>query len=199
MDIRQQKAEIRRQAIARRKAQPNKDEASRQIVATLVGLDAYHQARTVMFYVDMRSEVRTRAYLPTALAAGKRIVVPYCLPDQLGLFRLADLDELETGVFRILEPRSDLRGVPEKRVTAGELDLVVVPGLAFDRRGARLGYGAGYYDKLLRQVRPDTRLWALAFECQLFSELPVEAHDVLVDQVITEQTIYVCQQWRSGP
>jgi len=68
--------------------------------------------------------------------------------------------------------------------------LVMVPGVAFDRRGARMGHGKGYYDKLLEHARPDTPLVALAFECQLFPEVPVQAHDIFMDQIITEQTIY---------
>jgi 5-formyltetrahydrofolate cyclo-ligase len=188
VDIRQQKAELRRQAIARRNAQPDRELLSRRIVATLVSLPEYQAAGTVLFYVDMRSEVGTQHYLPTALASGKRIVVPYCLPDELALCRLESLDDLTRGTFQILEPRAELRVLPDRRVAAEELDLVVVPGVAFARRGGRLGYGAGYYDKLLRRVRPDTPLVALAFACQVVPELPLEPHDVLVHRVITEQT-----------
>jgi 5-formyltetrahydrofolate cyclo-ligase len=188
VDVRQQKAELRRQAMGRRNAQPDRDLLSRRIVATLVGLPEYQAAGTILFYVNMRSEVCTQHYLPTALASGKRIVVPYCLPDELGLFRLESLNELTRGTFQILEPRPALRTLPDKQVPAEDLDLVVVPGLAFDHRGARLGYGAGYYDKLLRRVRPDTHLVALAFACQLVPELPLEPHDVLVQRVLTEQT-----------
>lgn len=188
--MRQQKAEIRKQALARRGTQPDIDAVSRRIVARLTGLPDYEQAATVMFYVDMRTEVRTQHYLPTALASGKQIIVPWCAPSELELFPLTALDELAPGTFRILEPRRELRALPAKQVAVEAVDLVVVPGVAFDRRGARLGYGAGYYDKLLRRVRPDTHLVALAFECQLFPELPLEAHDVLMDQVITEQAVY---------
>ena len=190
MDPGQQKAEIRQQALARRRTQPNIDEVSRRIVARLTSLPEYQRAATVMFYVDMRSEVRTQHYLPTALASGKQIIVPWCAPRELELFHLAALDELALGTFQILEPRPGLRALPEKQVAVEALDLVVVPGVAFDRRGARLGYGAGYYDKLLQRVRPDARRVALAFECQLFPELPQEAHDVVMDQVLTEQAVY---------
>jgi 5-formyltetrahydrofolate cyclo-ligase len=71
-----------------------------------------------------------------------------------------------------------------------ELDLVVVPGVAFDRAGGRMGHGKGYYDKLLEHARPDTPLVALAFECQLFPEIPAEAHDVFMDKVVTEAAVY---------
>jgi 5-formyltetrahydrofolate cyclo-ligase len=70
------------------------------------------------------------------------------------------------------------------------LNLVMVPGVAFDRRGARMGHGKGYYDKLLEHARPDTPLVALAFECQLFDEIPTAEHDVFMDKIITEKAIY---------
>ena len=66
----------------------------------------------------------------------------------------------------------------------------MVPGVAFDRRGGRMGHGFGYYDKLLEHARPDAPLVALAFECQLFPEIPTQAHDIFMDKIITEQAIY---------
>jgi 5-formyltetrahydrofolate cyclo-ligase len=100
------------------------------------------------------------------------------------------MDELELGMYRILEPKQDLRGLPEKQVDVSELDLIMVPGVAFDRRGGRMGHGKGYYDKLLQHARLDTPLVALAFECQLFEEIPVAEHDIFMDRVITEDRVY---------
>jgi len=190
VDLQQRKQQIREQAHANRKAQENKDELSRIICEKFVALPAYAAARTVMYYVDVRTEVRTRHYLPTALGHGKRIVVPWCLDGELELFHLEDMDELAVGMYKILEPREDLRQLPAKQVPIEELDLVMVPGVAFDRRGARMGHGMGYYDKLLEHARADTPLVALAFECQLFPEIPVQEHDIFMDQIITEQAIY---------
>ena len=175
VDWQQQKQQIREQAHANRKAQENKDEFSRIICEKFVALPAYAAARTVMYYVDVRTEVRTRHYLPTALEHGKRIVVPWCLDGELELFHLENMDELAVGMYKILEPREDLRQLPAKQVSIEELDLVMVPGVAFDRSGARMGHGLGYYDKLLEHARPDTPLVALAFECQLFPEIPVQS------------------------
>ncbi len=139
----------------------------------------------------MCAEVRTRHYLPRALEHGKKIVVPYCVEgESLELFHLESMDELTTGMYQILEPRADLRDSRAKRVDVRELDLVMVPGVAFDRRGARMGHGKGYYDKLLEHARPQTPLVALAFECQMFPELPVQPHDVFMDKIVTETGIY---------
>ena len=138
----------------------------------------------------MRAEVRTRHDLEAALGSGKKIVVPYCVDGELELFHLESMDELELGMYRILEPRQALRSVPEKRVDVTELDLIMVPGVAFDRTGGRTGHGKGYYDKLLEHARPETPLVALAFECQMFPEIPMQAHDIAMDRVVTEAAVY---------
>ena len=101
------------------------------------------------------------------------------------------MEELAIGMYKILEPRPELRLLPEKQVDPKTLDLVMVPGVAFDRRGARMGHGKGYYDKLLENARPETPLVALAFECQLFPEIPIATHDVFMNKIITEKAIYL--------
>jgi 5-formyltetrahydrofolate cyclo-ligase len=185
------KKQIREEAHARRNAQPDKDELSRAICARFMALPEYQQARTVMFYVDVRSEVRTRHDLPGALTHEKKIVVPWCnAAGELELFQLENMDELALGMYKILEPRAELRGLPAKQVRPDELDLVMVPGVAFDRSGGRMGHGKGYYDKLLQHARPDALLVALAFECQLFAEIPTAAHDIFMDRIITEADVY---------
>ncbi len=190
-DIAERKRIIREQAHANRNAQPNKDELSKTICDRFMALPDYAAAKTVLFYIDVRAEVRTRHSLPDALASGKNIIVPWCNDQgELELFRLKDMSELAIGMYKILEPKPELRSLPEKQVRREELDLVMVPGVAFDRRGARMGHGKGYYDKLLQHARPDTPLVALAFECQLFPEIPVAEHDVFMDKIITETAVY---------
>ncbi|MFM7150414.1 MAG: 5-formyltetrahydrofolate cyclo-ligase [Gemmataceae bacterium] len=189
-ELQQRKQQIREEAHARRNAQPDKDEISKRICESLIALPEYQAARTVLYYVDVRSEVRTRHYLPEALNHGKKIVVPYCVDGELELFHLVSMDELEIGMYRILEPRKDLRDRADKKVPIEELDLIVVPGVAFNRNGGRMGHGKGYYDKLLWKARPDAMLAALAFECQLFDEIPTASHDIFMDRVITEKAVY---------
>jgi 5-formyltetrahydrofolate cyclo-ligase len=185
------KNELRRTAHDNRNKQENKDELSRWIVDTFMSLYEYTDASTVMFYIDVRSEVRTRHALPEALESGKNIVVPWCNDDgELELFHLESMDELETGMYGILEPSQELRRLPQKQVDIKELDLIMVPGVGFDATGARMGHGKGYYDKLLENARQDTPLVALAFECQMFEEIPVAAHDVYMDKIITEKKCY---------
>ncbi len=184
------KQQIREQAHSNRNAQENKDELSREIVARCMALPEYQRAATVLFYLDVRSEVRTRNDLENALAGGKKIVVPYCVDGQLELFHLTDPNELSVGMYRILEPKPELRTLAAHRVHVQEIDLIIVPGVAFDREGGRTGHGKGYYDKMLEHARRDTPLVALAFECQLFEKIPMQEHDVFMDKVITEKAVY---------
>jgi len=182
------KATIRDQARKNRIAQKDKDDVSRVICEKFVALPAYTAAKTVMWYVDAGSEVRTRHALPAALSHGKRVVVPWCIVEtnQLELFWLEDIAELVEGAYKILEPRPELRSLPAKIVKPGELDLVMVPGTAFDSRGGRMGQGKGYYDRLLANARLSAPLVGMAFDCQLFDEIPVAPHDVFMDFVLTE-------------
>jgi 5-formyltetrahydrofolate cyclo-ligase len=186
------KAAIREQARKARVAQKDKDTVSRKIVEQVIASPAYSAAKTILWYVDAGSEVRTRHSLPAALTHGKRLVVPWCVVEtnQLELFHLAEMSELVEGAYKILEPKPELRTLPNKIVRPEELDLVLVPGTAFDPQGGRMGQGKGYYDRLLSRVRPDCPLVALAFDCQIFPSIPVASHDVFMDVVQTETTKY---------
>ncbi|RPI78473.1 MAG: 5-formyltetrahydrofolate cyclo-ligase, partial [Planctomycetaceae bacterium] len=136
-------------------------------------------------------EVRTRDDLATALTHGKTIVVPWCNDQgELELFRLESMADLAIGMYKILEPKVELRNLPERQVDVRTLDLVMVPGVAFTREGARMGHGKGYYDKLLEHARTEAPLVALAIACQLFPEIPTQAHDVFMDKIITETAVY---------
>ena len=211
------KQQLRVRGLTRRREQSDKDELSRQILARLVALPEYSAARTVMSYVSLSDEVHTEPLLSGAWEEGRRVVVPYCVGNSLRLFVLKSMEELAPGTLGILEPRPELRARTDRVADPAELDLIVVPGVVFDRRGGRIGYGKGYYDGLLtrckgtvpfswnenwdsprvicrpplNRVRPTAALVALAFECQVVERVPMVAHDVPMQKVLTEQTIYV--------
>lgn len=186
----ERKSAFRRAARAARKAQSDRDALSRTICRRAAALLEYASARVVLLYVDCRSEVRTGPLVDAALAAGRRMAVPYCVDGQLQLFELRSTDELAAGMYGIREPREDLRALLDRRIGVEHIDALVVPGVAFDRRGARLGQGMGYYDKLLPGRRADAFTIGLAYECQVFHKLPTAPHDIAVDCVVTEAEVY---------
>jgi len=189
------KQQQRQLAYSARNAQPDKDRISSEICRQVLSQAWYTQANTVLWYVHCRSEVRTLPVLQQQLCSDKRIVVPYCTRDQdgqncLGLWHLASLDELVAGTWNILEPPRQRWQEPGKQIEPQALDVILVPGVAFDRQGGRLGNGAGYYDRLLRQVRADTVLAGVCYESQLLPRIVMQDHDVTMDFVITECGIY---------
>jgi 5-formyltetrahydrofolate cyclo-ligase len=202
-ELMEAKSILRRAAYDARNTQKNKDRASEVAVATLVQSPEYQAAKTALWYLDCRSELRTRHAIPNALESGKKIIVPYCTVDesganQLGLWWLQSMDELVVGNWKILEPPRDRWGDPERAFYVEQLDIVIVPGVAFSRAGGRMGNGQGYYDRLLDHVRPDCPLVGLCYECQLFDNLIVGPHDVFMDKIVTELATYEGQGRSQG-
>jgi 5-formyltetrahydrofolate cyclo-ligase len=194
-ELMETKSTLRRAAYDARNAQKNKDKASATAVATFMQVPEYQAARTALWYLDCRSELRTRHAIPRALESGQKIVVPYCTVDEsgankLGLWWLRSMDELVVGKWNILEPPRERWQEPERACHVEQLDIVIVPGVAFSRGGGRMGNGQGYYDRLLERVRRDCPLVALCYECQLFDNLIVGPHDVFMDKVVTERAVY---------
>ena len=185
------KQSIRRKAQENRRRQENKEILSQQIMETCLALPTVRQAETLLFYMSVRDEVRTVSVLPQVLAGGWKVVVPWCSDSgDLELFPLNSMNELQVGRFGIPEPGRSLRDLEGKHITMTEIDAVLVPGVAFDRNGGRLGRGYGYYDRLLQQARKDCLLAGLAWECQLFPEIPMDEHDVFMDCVVTETALH---------
>ena len=194
--VMERKNKMRRQAYDRRNAQENKDEISARACQKFMALPEYQRAKTAMWYIDCRSETRTKPQLLEEVAKGeKKIIVPYCTEDEngenkLGLWWMESLEEMVVGKWNILEPPRELWGNPEKEVKPEDLDIIMVPGVGFDRKGGRMGNGQGYYDRLLEKARPDCPLVALCYESQLFDEVLVAPHDVYMDMVISEDAVY---------
>jgi 5-formyltetrahydrofolate cyclo-ligase len=163
-------------------------EKSARIVERLLGMDEYRRASTIMAYLDFRSEVRTGKLVEQAMADGKRVAVP--VTDVAGRRLTPSLLEdfpgdLQPGAWGIPEPGPGrLRPLDPL-----ELDLVIVPGVAFDGEGNRLGYGGGFYDRFLPRTGPGTVFVALAFELQIRPGVNPGAHDVPVHYIITEDRL----------
>lgn len=133
----------------------------------------------------------TLPLLEAALAAGKRVSVPVVEGDALTLVRLESLDELVPAPFGLLEPKRELRR-KGRRLVATTIRLFLVPGLAFDRTGGRLGHGKGYYDRLLSRVKPTVPTVALGFDAQLVPAVPMGPDDRRVSMVVTESETLLC-------
>ncbi len=160
---------------------------------SLFNLREFSKAGTVMFYNSKASEVRTQDMVRRALDMGKRVVVPVMdtLEYRLFLSELRDFDtELCIGTFQVPEPRDECI----RPVSPEEVDIFILPGVAFDRRGSRLGFGGGYFDKLLKQTKRGALFLGLAFQEQMVEEIPQAPHDIPVHMVITEKEVIKCNQ-----
>lgn len=151
--------------------------ASQRLGVLFAASEAYRQAKTIYGYLPYNQEVRTTQMLQKALEDGKRIAVPKCYGDEMRFIYLDDLSLVEKGYCGIPEPIAD--GPIADDPTA----LVLMPGLAFTKDGARMGYGGGFYDKFLA-AEPNHPTLALCYVFQMVEHLDTEAHDIPVDTVL---------------
>lgn len=159
--------------------------ASQAIAARIAGMDSFAQARVVLLTLPYRSEWDALLLAGHALAAGKVVAAPRVdrSTRMLRAFQIGDLErDVEAGYRGIPEPRASCPGIG-----LDSLEWVLVPGLAFDAAGRRLGYGGGYYDRLLPFVPRDAPRVAGAFEVQIVERVPSAPHDIAVDCVVTER------------
>ena len=180
------KGEIRKRIVGRRDSLTREEieAGSRAIFERLAGLEAILRASTLMVYLSFGSEVRTDELIRWGWGEGKTIAVPLCRPGKREIIpcRIDGFDQLETGHYGILEPKAALC----RPVGKGTIGVVVVPAVAFDKMGRRVGYGGGYYDRFLPEV-PQAAKVGTAFACQIVPEVPSEAYDVPVDCIVTEE------------
>ena len=160
-----------------------KSEKSDIIRGKLFKEEMFKKAKVVMFYVSLKDEVDTLPMIDEALKAGKRVCVPVILKEEMKLIageikdRKADLEKQHFGIY---QPKKDkVREIPLK-----DIDLVVVPGIAFDKNNVRLGRGHGYYDRFLSGLHEGTNTIGLAFQFQVLEDLPKQPHDIPVTKTI---------------
>jgi 5-formyltetrahydrofolate cyclo-ligase len=160
----------------------------RHIQHRITGLEEFRKARTVLLYASFRSEVDTFGLMRESLSSGKRTVLPRVDREarDLMLFAITDPGELHPGFLGIPEPAMR----ETNRVGLTDIDLIVVPGAAFDEHCNRIGYGGGYYDKLLSRKRAPAV--ALCYEEQIVPSIEAEAHDIRVDKIVTDTRIIDC-------
>ena len=173
------KKALRREIRARKAAMTPEQIASCSQALTAMALASplYREARAIYGYLSYNQEVRTEAILEQAMADGKKVAVPKVYGDEMKFIYLEDLTQVEKGYSGIPEPIAD------HPVAEDESALVLMPGLAFDPQGHRIGYGGGFYDKFLSR-EPNHPTVALCYEFQVVEKLETEKFDIPVDTVI---------------
>jgi 5-formyltetrahydrofolate cyclo-ligase len=160
---------------------------SRIITDALLKSDEYREAETIFIYYPFRKEIDTREIIKDALAKNKKIALPKVSGSEIKIFFITGVKkDLKPGSFDILEP--DISRCQEADLK--NIDLVIVPGLCFDLNFNRLGYGGGFYDRILEKLDKKVKKIALAFDLQIFNNVPACSHDKKVDIIITESNIY---------
>lgn len=173
------KQELRKSIRTRKRAMTEEEivEKSKLLAEKFLSSTAYQNAKTIYGYLPYNQEVRTVPMLEQALRDGKKVAVPKCYGDEMKFLYLDDLALVEKGYAGIPEPIAD------EPVADDETALVLMPGLAFDPQGHRIGYGGGFYDKFLSR-EPNHPTLALCYDFQMLPKLETEEHDIPVDYVI---------------
>lgn len=155
-------------------------ELNHSLFANFLKLKLFDKANSIMLYYSVRNEAETVPMINYLLGEGKTVALPVCTPERdLNAAVINDLSQLQPAPFGLMEPG------PGSPVLANEeLQLIVVPGVAFDEQGNRLGHGAGYYDRFLSKT-PNAFKLALAYDFQVVPEVPTEPHDLKMDAILT--------------
>ena len=163
------------------------EEKSKKIANSFLKMKQMQSAKTILIYIGVKSEVQTLELIKKLLLDGKKVIVPITLFNERELI----LSEIK-GVKNLIEKKNGLiepKEIPENPIKAEELDLIVIPGVAFDKEGYRIGTGFGFYDKLLRKVSSKMPLIGFCFEENLVERLPAESHDIKMNIVITDKQV----------
>ncbi|WP_129598392.1 5-formyltetrahydrofolate cyclo-ligase [Anaerophilus nitritogenes] len=188
------KENIRKNILQKRKnlSVEEVNKKSKEIFEHLKSFSSYNNAHNVMVYMDFRNEVKTDKIIEDLLSQNKKVVLPISIKEtrQLLLSELRDpKKELSVSSYGILEPKENFI----REVNPKTIDLVLVPGVAFDRSGFRIGYGAGYYDRFFQNIHHPIISIALAFDLQIIDKVPTHSLDYPVDYIITEKEIITCK------
>lgn len=187
------KASIRKELFARRDAIPPevRRAKNRMIRERLSALDEFKNARTIFFFASFRTEVDTIELIKISFSEGKRVVLPKVDKEKhmLVIYEIKSIDELKPEYMGIPEPAvlSD-----DRKVNINDVDIVIIPGAAFDEAGNRIGYGAGYYDMLLSSLTRNIPIIAPAYEEQVTDSIPAEPHDIKVSIIVTDSRVIRC-------
>lgn len=178
------KKELRKEIIKKRDELDctEKKIKDKKIIEKLKGTKEYKEAKEIFIYIGFGSEINTKILIEDALEDGKEVCVPKVINKEMVFIKINSLENLVTSNYGILEPVGD-----KNNFNVDNLGLIIMPGLAFDKQGNRLGYGGGYYDKFLSNNKINVKKIALAYNFQILDKVPSEEHDIKVDSIITEE------------
>jgi len=189
----QDKAELRKELLSKRDQIPLEVRMAKNriIQERLLSLAEFKNAGGILFFASFRTEFDTTELIKTALSAGKRVVLPKVDKgkQELLLCEITDFGDLAPGCMGIPEP-----SLQKKQMSINDIDLVIIPGAGFDAMGNRIGYGGGYYDRLLSGLQKDIPVIAPAYEEQIAASLPSEPHDIRVGVIVTDRQLIRCGQ-----
>lgn len=177
--------------IARRNSMTPEEVLEKSLVVQrrIMKMPEYMESDSVGLYADFNNEVSTSLIIDEALREGKKVLLPCIKGRGLLFFSIRGRDELEVGPFGILAPRYS----EEKLDRIEEAGFLLVPGVAYDPKGGRIGYGGGFYDRTLGRLARRPFVVAPAYDIQVLDEMPMMEHDVRVDVVVTESRTILCK------
>jgi 5-formyltetrahydrofolate cyclo-ligase len=185
------KKEVRNIMSKRRKSMSEQEvnRKSKTIIEKVMNTEEFKKSKNLMVFLSFDNEVYTFDLIDKAMDMGKKVIVPYTVKDTYEIIPtlLKNIEEdLEVSSYGYLEPKKDkITAVQEE-----DIDLTIVPGLAFDKNMNRIGFGKGYYDRYLAKTRKDSKNMAIAYEYQVLEEIPYDDYDEKMDYIITEENIY---------
>ncbi len=187
----EKKEDIRKRILKSRKEQAAADweSGTARITETVVSCRWFLEAEVIYCYLDFNGEVGTRRLIERAWQLGKAVLVPRVSGDTMQFCEINSFDSLEKGAFGIPEPQG-VSAWEEKPGADDAKGLVIVPGVAFDRKGNRVGYGKGYYDRYLA-AHPGLHTIAIAFELQIVEDVEAEAQDIRLEMLVTEKKGFI--------
>lgn len=162
----------------------DKKEKDNAIYEIIINGKEFIEAEVIFIYISFGKEVDTHNIIKYALKLGKKVCVPRVISRLNGMkaLKISSLEELELSSYGILEP-SDTA----EEVKSQDMDLAIIPGLAFDLKGDRIGYGGGFYDRFFSNTNLDIKKIALAYQFQILDRIPIEDHDMAIDCIVTER------------
>ena len=163
---------------------------SQVITEKLLFMECIKKANIIMIYLDFNNEVKTDALITKLLSMRKTVVAPVTIKNKRKLipFKITNIkDDITIGAYGIREPKQN----PNNKLNIKDIDIVIVPAVAYDKNCYRLGYGGGFYDRFIKKLKDDAITIGIAFDFQVLNSIPKESHDAQLNYIVTETNIYI--------